>query len=78
MENRGLIQSSKANVSSRDLAAASDAILSVPLCLREIICPGANESARLKNCWCHAHVAPLPFAPLLIFRTATGRLTPLR
>ncbi|MEY4178186.1 MAG: hypothetical protein RLY70_1760 [Planctomycetota bacterium] len=47
MENRGLIRSSKANVSSRDWAAPIDAILSVPLWLREIICLGANESARL-------------------------------
>ena len=78
MENRGLIRSSKANVSSRGWAAPSDAILSVPLWLREIICLGVNESACLKNSWCQAHVAPLLFAPLLIFRTAAGRLTPLR
>jgi hypothetical protein len=78
MENRGLIRSSKANVSSRDLVAPSDAILSVPLWLREIICLGVNESAHLKTSWCQAHVAPLLFAPLLIFRTAAGRLTPLR
>jgi hypothetical protein len=69
MENRGLIRSSKANVSSRGWAAPSDAILSVPLWLREIICLGVNESACLKNSWCQAHVAPL-----LIFRPLPGGL----